>query len=51
MGLQTCIYTNTPDNHFIVDTLPDHPEVVVVGGFSGHGYKFASVMSEIGASS
>lgn len=49
MGLQVCLYTNTPDNHFIVDTLPAHPEVVVMGGFSGHGYKFASVMGEVGA--
>jgi sarcosine oxidase len=49
MGLQTCIYTNTPDRHFLIDRLPDHPEVVVAGGFSGHGYKFASVVGEITA--
>jgi len=47
MSLQTCIYTNSPDHDFVIDTLPDHPEVVVAGGFSGHGYKFASVVGEM----
>lgn len=49
MGLQTCIYTNTPDHHFVIDRLPNHSEVVIAGGFSGHGYKFASVVGEIAA--
>ncbi|THE65206.1 N-methyl-L-tryptophan oxidase [Salinadaptatus halalkaliphilus] len=47
MGLQTCLFTNTPDDHFVLDTLPDHPEVVVGAGFSGHGFKFAPVIGEI----
>lgn len=47
MSLRTCIFTNTPDGHFIIDTVPDHPEVVVVSACSGHGYKFASVIGEI----
>ena len=49
MGLETCIYTNTPDRDFILDTVPNHPNVVVLGGFSGHGYKFAGAIGEIGA--
>lgn len=49
MGLETCIYTNTTDRDFIMDTLPNHPNVVILGGFSGHGYKFAGVIAEIGA--
>lgn len=49
MGLKTCIYTNSPDQQFVIDRLPSHPEVVVSGGFSGHGYKFASVVGEITA--
>ena len=44
---KVCIYTFTPDEHFIIDTLPDHPHVAVSAGFSGHGFKFVSVMGEI----
>lgn len=44
----TCMYTNTPDEHFIVDTIPGHDQrAVVAAGFSGHGFKFASVMGEV----
>jgi sarcosine oxidase len=46
--MKTCMYTNTPDEHFIIDFLPGHKnEVVVAAGFSGHGFKFASVVGEI----
>jgi len=44
-----CLYTLTPDRHFVVDRHPDHPRLVLCGGFSGHGFKFAPVMGEIGA--
>jgi sarcosine oxidase len=47
MRLATCLFTNSPDEHFILDTLPDHPQVAVGAGFSGHGFKFASVIGEI----
>ena len=47
MRLETCIFTNTPDEHFVIDTLTDHPQVAVGAGFSGHGFKFASVVGEI----
>ncbi len=47
MTLKSCMFTNTPDEHFIIDTLRDQPEVVVVSPCSGHGYKFASVIGEI----
>ena len=47
--LTTCIFTNTPDEHFIVDALPDAPQVLVVSPCSGHGYKFCSVIGEIAA--
>ena len=49
MTLKSCMFTNTPDEHFIIDTLKEHPEVVVVSPCSGHGYKFASVIGEIAA--
>ena len=42
-----CLYENSPDGHFLIDRVPDHPNVIVAGGFSGHGFKFASVVGEI----
>ncbi|MBI2755132.1 MAG: N-methyl-L-tryptophan oxidase [Chloroflexi bacterium] len=42
-----CIYTNTPDEHFLVDQHPIHPNVAFAGGFSGHGFKFAPVIGEV----
>jgi sarcosine oxidase len=47
LDMKACIFTNSPDEHFILDILPDHPNVVVAAGFSGHGFKFCSVMGEI----
>jgi sarcosine oxidase len=47
MALKVCMFTNSPDEHFIVDRLPDLPQVVVAAGFSGHGFKFCSVIGEI----
>ena len=42
-----CLFSNTPDEHFVIDRVPAHPEVVVAGGFSGHGFKFCSVVGEM----
>ena len=42
-----CMYTMTPDEHFIIDRHPEHPNVALAAGFSGHGFKFASVVGEI----
>lgn len=42
-----CIFTNTPDEHFIIDRAPGTPEVLLVSPCSGHGFKFASVVGEI----
>jgi len=47
LTLRTCLFTNTPDEHFIIDRLPEVPQVVVVSPCSGHGFKFASVVGEI----
>ena len=47
MTLKTCMFTITPDEHFIVDLLPANSQVAVAAGFSGHGFKFASVIGEI----
>jgi sarcosine oxidase len=42
-----CLYENSPDGHFIIDRVPAQPNVIFGGGFSGHGFKFASVVGEI----
>ncbi len=47
VAARTCMYTNTPDQHFVVSKHPDHPQIAVAAGFSGHGYKFCSVIGEI----
>ena len=47
VSLKTCLFTNTADEHFIIDILPEHPSISVAGGFSGHGFKFCSVVGEI----
>lgn len=44
---KVCLYTNTPDDHFIVDRHPDHANVLIAGGFSGHGFKFAPVIGQM----
>lgn len=42
-----CKYEFSPDDNFIIDRHPDHGNVIVAGGFSGHGFKFSSVVGEI----
>lgn len=44
---RVCLFTNTPDEHFILDRDPDAPEVLLVSPCSGHGFKFCSVIGEI----
>lgn len=44
---EVCMYTVTPDHHFVLDQHPDSPRVVLGAGFSGHGFKFASVIGEV----
>ena len=44
---RVCLYTNTPDGHFLLDHHPAHPQVMLVSPCSGHGFKFASVIGEI----
>jgi sarcosine oxidase len=47
MAMKACMFTNSPDEHFIIDRLPDNPQVAIAAAFSGHGFKFASVIGEI----
>ena len=44
-----CLFTNTPDEHFVVDFHPAHPQVLVSSACSGHGFKFASAIGELQA--
>jgi sarcosine oxidase len=44
---KTCMYSNTPDSHFIIDRHPAFDRVVFAGGFSGHGFKFCPVVGEV----
>ena len=41
-----CMYTNTPDGHFVLDRHPDHDRVLIVSACSGHGFKFAPAVGE-----
>lgn len=45
----TCLYTNTPDRHFLIDRHPEASRVLLLSPCSGHGFKFSSVIGEIAA--
>jgi sarcosine oxidase len=47
LAMKACMFTNSPDEHFIIDRHPEHPNVSFAAGFSGHGFKFASVIGEV----
>ena len=47
MALRACIFTNTPDEHFVLDQHPTLPNVLIASPCSGHGFKFCSVVGEI----
>ena len=40
----TCLYTQTPDHHFVIDR---QGPIVVAAGFSGHGFKFGPALGEL----
>jgi sarcosine oxidase len=45
--MTTCLFTNSPDEHFILDRYPGESNVTVAAGFSGHGFKFCSVIGKV----
>ena len=47
LALKTCLFTNTPNEHFILDRHPELEQVSIASPCSGHGYKFAPVVGEI----
>lgn len=42
-----CMYTNTPDGHFLIDRHPEHDSLWLVSPCSGHGFKFASALGDV----
>lgn len=47
LNAKTCLYSMTPDAHFLIGLLPTDWRIAVAGGFSGHGFKFTPVIGEI----
>lgn len=47
LEVKVCLYTYSPDEHFIIDHLPGSSNITLAAGFSGHGFKFASAVGEI----
>ncbi|EFB26115.1 hypothetical protein PANDA_000095, partial [Ailuropoda melanoleuca] len=45
--VERCLYTNTPDEHFILDCHPKYDNIVIGAGFSGHGFKLSPVVGKI----
>lgn len=46
-AIRICMYTNSPDLHFIIDHHPNYKNVTIACGFSGHGFKFSAVVGEV----
>ena len=47
LDAKVCLYTNTPDDNFIIDRHPEHENVLIAGGFSGHGFKFCGLVGRV----
>ncbi|XP_003978476.2 peroxisomal sarcosine oxidase [Takifugu rubripes] len=45
--VETCMYTMTPDSHFVLDRHPAHSNIVIGAGFSGHGFKFGPLIGKL----
>jgi len=44
---RVCMYTTTPSWNFVIDRDPAEPRIIVAGGFSGHGFKFAPAIGRL----
>ena len=47
LALKTCVFTNSPDEHFILDGHPQVLQVFIADRFSGHGFKFTPVIGSV----
>ncbi|XP_030261115.1 peroxisomal sarcosine oxidase [Sparus aurata] len=45
--VESCLYTITPDRHFVMDTHPTYSNIVIGAGFSGHGFKFGPIIGKL----
>lgn len=45
--VESCMYTVTPDHHFILDCHPTYSNIIIGAGFSGHGFKFSPVVGKV----
>ncbi|XP_008306884.1 peroxisomal sarcosine oxidase [Cynoglossus semilaevis] len=45
--VESCMYTVTPDSHFVLDCHPEHRNIVIGAGFSGHGFKFGPIIGKL----
>ncbi|XP_036392826.1 peroxisomal sarcosine oxidase isoform X1 [Megalops cyprinoides] len=45
--VESCMYTVTPDHHFVLDRHPSHSNIVIGAGFSGHGFKFGPIVGKL----
>lgn len=45
--IESCMYTLTPDCHFVLDCHPQHSNIVIGAGFSGHGFKFGPIIGKL----
>lgn len=45
--MERCMYTNTPDEHFVLDRHPKYDNIIIGAGFSGHGFKLSPVVGKI----
>jgi glycine/D-amino acid oxidase-like deaminating enzyme len=46
-AVELCVYTETPNRHFVVDRHPDHPQILLATGFSGRGFKHAVAVGQL----
>ncbi|HMS25050.1 MAG TPA: N-methyl-L-tryptophan oxidase [Acidimicrobiia bacterium] len=42
----TCLYTETPDSHFVIDEHPQCENILLVSPCSGHGFKHSAAIGE-----
>ncbi|XP_063058433.1 peroxisomal sarcosine oxidase-like [Engraulis encrasicolus] len=45
--VESCLYTVTPDHHFVLDRHPSHSNIIIGAGFSGHGFKFGPIVGKL----
>ncbi len=41
-----CLYTNTPDDHFVIDFHPESEKIMIISACSGHGFKHSAAVGE-----